>query len=144
MELSRRSFLRGLVAVSAAAIVPALPVHEAWPRIVGDGVHDDADGLQAAIDGKPFTCAKKLVRRDGYSTIIRDGNFRLGHGLHFRTPDAAWVIIRDSSFTAAEFADGGAVFDCYGMPKDAHIHLESCRITCEGAPSMTGICYGSA
>ena len=74
MDLSRRGFLRGLAGAAAVAVlapVVELVARETLPRIVGDGIHDDTAGLQAAIDGKPFASdVVKVIDRDGWRTVV--------------------------------------------------------------------------
>lgn len=72
--LNRRKFLGGMLAVSAAAIVPL--TIETYPRIVGDGVHDDTAGLQAAFNGQPFI-ADGFVVRECNTVYINSGTYRL-------------------------------------------------------------------
>lgn len=75
MDLSRRGFLRGLAGAAAVAVL-AVPVvelvaRETVPRIVGDGIHDDTAGLQAAVDGKPFVSdVVKVIEVDGRRTVL--------------------------------------------------------------------------
>lgn len=94
--IDRRTFLRGLFTVAAVSIVPAIPgVQQRAPRIVGDGVHDDAPGLQAALDGKPFECEGQIVRLPS-ALSITGGNYHLGSTVHVRD---VHVVITDCRFT---------------------------------------------
>ena len=96
MDINRRSFLRGFVAVTAVAtIAPAALFDLGLPRIVGDGIHDDTLGLQAALDRKPFTCAADLVRVDEGGILISRGLFRVSDTLHVRQGHTS---ITDSTF----------------------------------------------
>ena len=96
MDINRRSFLRGFVAVTAVAtIAPAALADLGLPRIVGDGIHDDTLGLQAALDRKPFTCAANLVRVDEGGILISRGLFRVSDTLHVRQ---SHTFITDSTF----------------------------------------------
>lgn len=92
MSISRRSFLGGALALSAATSMPLKAFAHA-PVIYGDGVHDDTAGLQAALDGKPFRVfghGAYVVRGDGH-IFIGNGSFRLSDTLHFRGNVAATV-----------------------------------------------------
>lgn len=80
MDVTRRSFLRGALALTAVTIAPALPVEASVPRIVGDGVHDDWAGLQAAIDGRPFEC-EGLVMQSPKVIEINGGRFSISKTL---------------------------------------------------------------
>lgn len=72
MDLSRRTFLIGSLALAGASVVPV----DAWagmPRIVGDGVHDDAPGFNALLAGEPVNVECDGVRFDGEIVWIMDG-----------------------------------------------------------------------
>jgi hypothetical protein len=80
--LHRRSFLKCTAAVGAVAALA--PVLSALPRVVGDGVHNDWPGLQAALDGKPFIDVSGLVNItcDGEKTMhLGAGTFRISETL---------------------------------------------------------------
>jgi hypothetical protein len=82
-DLSRRSFLGGILAVGAATtVVAAIPL-DLTPRIWADGIHDDYAGLQAALNGKPFVCEDSVIA-DTDSVIIRYGTFRISAALKLR------------------------------------------------------------
>ena len=80
-DLTRRSFLRGLLTVAAVSIAPATILHADIPRIVGDGIHDDTLGLQAALDGKPFVCEGCVVSNT-HSVYIGPGIYRISGTLN--------------------------------------------------------------
>lgn len=86
MELSRRNFFGGALALTAVTIIPMADAVAA-PMIYGDGIHDDAPGLQALIDGRSFRvkgAAERCAYRAGDGSFhINGGRFRLGHGLRF-------------------------------------------------------------
>ena len=90
MDVSRRKFLFGAGATLAATVV-AVPVAEALsvPTLWGDGVHDDTEALQAALDGKP-------VRIAGESMILTEG--RLNGGSYLIS---APIVMRRDNFTLA-------------------------------------------
>lgn len=80
--ISRRSFLKGLAGILAAASAPAIlpngiimPIRQLWTPdkliLWGDGEHDDAVALQAFVDGY------EVFRPDGESVgwIIHNGFF---------------------------------------------------------------------
>lgn len=94
-ELSRRSFLRGLLTVASVSIVPIVVGGASIPRIVGDGIHDDAPGFQASLDGRPFECEGCVMRLPGALTIT-GGNYRLDSMVHVRDVP---VWISDCRFT---------------------------------------------
>jgi hypothetical protein len=77
MDISRRFFLRGALAVSAVSVLPSFDVLSAQiPTIVGDGIHDDADGLNALFAGKPFRCDLSGIK-------VQDGFAQLNNGVFF-------------------------------------------------------------
>lgn len=76
--MNRRSFLKiagaaGLLTVTPISIASALATKV--PIIYSDLIHDDTDGLQAALDGKDFVCEKSIVVRDGNKVFVRGGKF---------------------------------------------------------------------
>lgn len=140
MDLSRRSFLRGTVAVASAAVImnPAdFLAARQIPIICGDGVHDDTAGLQALLDGLPvdirndcarvmtgngvrlsrgiFKITRTLVVRREYTTI--DSNMCLVSGL---APECHGVVIRAAD--VKHFHIAGNVLD-YG-PRPFNQELE--------------------
>jgi hypothetical protein len=70
--VNRRGFFKVAFAAGLATALPALSI-ETLPTIYGDGIHDDTDGLQAALDGKDFHCRDKSV-------TVTDGNVRISNG----------------------------------------------------------------
>jgi hypothetical protein len=79
MEATRRSFLKGLFAVTAVAATGLPNLAPALPRIVGDGVHDDWAGLQACFDGEPFRIENEsVVALEGR---LSGGTFRISKTL---------------------------------------------------------------
>lgn len=91
MDLSRRSFLRGVLALS---VTPALniPSFASVPVIRGDGIHDDWAGLQAMLDGEPFRVeGENLVAVDG---IVSGGPFAVSDTLTFRRSNIRFSAIR--------------------------------------------------
>ena len=60
MNLSRRSFLGGAIALTAAVAITG-PL-KLLPRIIGDGVHNDAPGLNALFRGEPVSIENKGVK----------------------------------------------------------------------------------
>lgn len=80
MDLSRRSFLRIGAAGLLVATVERVRVDA--PLLVGDGIHDDTEALQAFIDNKPFTLVRQsLLAHDG---VMSGGKFRLTAPLNAR------------------------------------------------------------
>lgn len=75
--LSRRSFIRG--AISLIAVAASSKYTFAKPRIWGDGVHDDAPGLNAMFAGEDFVTSTDFIRDADVtgSAQINGGEFLL-------------------------------------------------------------------
>lgn len=117
MEVSRRLFLGGALALVAATQLPNVAFASA-PVIYGDGYHDDTAGLQAAFDGKPFKVVGKgtYIVRKGGQVMLNGGTFKLTDTLH----------VRDTAFIS------GAHFDGRAIPKD-----RKCVLRVTGCPTTT-------
>lgn len=105
MIASRRSFLGGILTLAAAAaVVRPTDLLANTPWIKGDGIHDDAAGLQALIDGQPYRCDLPNVGWVSKDDLLRicGGNFRLSKGIVIRNRPAH---IFDCTFDA-QGADG--------------------------------------
>ena len=126
MNLSRRSFLGGALAVAGAAALPSV----AWasvPTIHGDGIHDDTAGLQALLDGKPFRVAGNgpmCVRRDGF-IFLHNGSFRISDTLVVGNyPDAPPAHITNCHFDGRHIPnDGRPIWHFKGFEPST---IESC------------------
>ncbi len=75
MSLSRRSFFSGTLAFTALAILPTAVKALARPAIFCDGIHCDADGLEAIMEGRPFEIAEGAMGtfQNHGEWIIRNG-----------------------------------------------------------------------
>jgi hypothetical protein len=133
MEVSRRSFLGGALALTAAAQLPSA-LYASVPLIYGDGVHDDTAGLQAALDGKPFKVVGKgvyIVDHKGF-IHLQDGAFKLTDTLHIRRSN---VSVMRCAFDATETkgkcvlrvhpsGEGCRLFNCHIKgPKNPHFGI---------------------
>lgn len=136
MTISRRSFLGGALALTAASAVPASALRAlgAVPVIYGDGIHDDTDGLQAAIDGKPFRVAGEdaYVLSKGGRVFFSSGTFRLSRTLHIRNK----AYIRGGRFVGSEIKNGTVL----------HVHTGGLHTTVAdmhivGNPGIHGITF---
>lgn len=111
LELSRRNFLKGVLSLTAVAAT-GLPAAPAVPRIYGDGVHCDVDGLQALIEGRPFIVeSESIVAVEG---LIRRGQFLLSRTLDVQPK--AHLEILESEFVAAEGFEGDDL--CRFLPRE--------------------------
>jgi hypothetical protein len=79
MSINRRSILAGFGALlSTTSLVRAFPPSRARgpiPVVYGDGVNDDAPGLNAASNGLPFHDLTGHVRRTKDGLVVLDGTF---------------------------------------------------------------------
>ncbi len=107
VDVSRRLFLGGALALVGASVVSGEALASPIPRIVGDGVHDDAPGLRALISRQPVRIedAVYAINDDG-SIDIGNGHFRLGSPLVFEHVEGLCVrnctIIRARDFSGAD------------------------------------------
>jgi hypothetical protein len=79
MDVSRRSFLRGVLSVAVVATANPSIVLASAPTIYADGIHDDAPGLQAMFDGKPFNVEGNVIAAS--NGILAGGCFMIGKTL---------------------------------------------------------------
>ena len=99
--MNRRSFLKiagaaGLLTVTPISIASALATKV--PIIYGDGIHDDTEGLQAAVSGKDFVCESDIVWVSGDTVKIYAGNFLISDTI---TISDTRTLIGGSRFTMA-------------------------------------------
>lgn len=90
IDMNRRSFLRGSLCVAGASVVVAKGIIPNVPRIVGDGIHDDTEGIQAALNGEPFLCDGSVIS-NATDLWFDSGNFRLTKTLFVKRD---WQSIR--------------------------------------------------
>jgi hypothetical protein len=77
VEVSRRSFLGGLVSLVALQAVPVRALGN-LPTLWADGQHDDTGGLRALFNGEPLVFATDKVQVDEFhSVIFHGGRFRI-------------------------------------------------------------------
>jgi polygalacturonase len=118
MDVSRRSFLGGALALSAAVALPGA-AFAAAPTIYGDGIHDDTAGLQAALDGKAFRCVgEAVVRNAGGSIYISGGSYLLSHTLLVRKD----ATIYGGHFHASDELTGPVLHMSGGTMINCHVH----------------------
>lgn len=129
-DLTRRTFLRGALSLAALSAAPvAVMARLAVPTIYGDLIHDDTDGLQAALDGRPFIVEGTLVE-GGAAPHLQRGAFLISRTLrvtrprtfinqcHFRAVDGV------DTFLSCE-SDRTIISECYfdtGLAPMAAVH----------------------
>jgi hypothetical protein len=84
-DLSRRSFLRGTLALAGTvALQPAFTLLSV-PKIWADGIHDDAPGLNALFARQPVEVVDDAVSiLQGEHISLRNGIYRIGSTLFVR------------------------------------------------------------
>jgi hypothetical protein len=116
--ISRRSLITGLISLAAApAIVRAssiMQVKPLGPFIWGDGIHDDSDGINAMLNGKPHIVINaEAAFRKGDLVTFGPGNFLLGRPM-IVAPGAQLTVVgseMSTIFQAAEHFSGAAIFE---------------------------------
>ena len=126
-ELTRRSFLRGLFTIAAVSVVPATLLQADLPRIVGDGIHDDTAGLQAALDGKPFICEGNVVRGT-QSLHIGEGMYRISDTLTVTDNGGPNTVIHDAMFNCSDMQEGPAFYVDLPKADGRHAFITNCII----------------
>lgn len=132
LELPRRGFLFGLAAAMAApAIVRAsalMPV-KPWARILyGDGVHDDADAINALTWGEPVVFpGGALINVAPGLPMIPPGTYRISAPIKIPV-NFEKFIIRDCHFEADPNVDGYLDFTHKGEVS-GKVYVESCAFT---------------
>ena len=118
--LSRRSFLGGLLTVSAVAAVPIAKLLPTVPQLWGDGDHDDTAALQALFDRKQVEIMNDCARLTAYgerSVIhLRGGVFRLSRTLVMRSG----IFLSDMRVECARDFHGGPTSPAFFATNDVH------------------------
>lgn len=97
VELSRRLFLGGAIALVGAAVLPRMVLSA--PVVWGDGIHDDWAGLDALFNGRKAQILTDSVTISAAKEVhMLHGNFILSRTLRLRT-DSPRIIIRNSVLT---------------------------------------------
>ncbi len=131
VDLTRRSFLGGLLAVTAVAIVKP-PKFNNYPVLYMDGERDDAPALQAMLDCEPYIVEGELITGQT-KAHISGGEYRIGSTLN---------INRDS--TIIEGATFIGNFDGYMMQSYNvnNIYIANCLFDCTGGRGTSAIELG--
>lgn len=83
MEMNRRWFLGGSLGIAGAVALPALKlVDPDIPVLWGDGIHDDADALNALAGGEPFVVDNTGLFEYG-SGYLKGGEFLISRPVIF-------------------------------------------------------------
>ena len=144
MELSRRSFLGGTVAIATCSALK-LSIPAPFPIIRGDGIYDDTAGLNAFFAREPVIIENELLQHytdDSLAMLVR-GDFRVTRPLYIRKP----ATIIGCHFDAREVdgwtfniapIDGIYITDIYqeGGPRSGGVFFETMGKT---APHPHGV-----
>lgn len=100
IDISRRSFLRGIIAVSATAVITpklqSLKLLDTCPILYSDGIHDDAPALNALLRREEVRIENDLVKvANGEWCSISGGNFLINDTI---TIANKFFHIKNSSF----------------------------------------------
>lgn len=136
MAVTRRGLLTGLGAFLAApAIVRAsnlMPVKDWLPRIIGDGIHDDWEGLQAALNGEPFQAIGPIFS-DAGGVHLNGGVYLVTRPLVFGKRQVDWA---NSVIQFREVASAG--LDMRNISPAYPIRMSNCLIRNCGSTLVTG------
>lgn len=133
-DLSRRGFLKVLFAAGIATAIPvSLDKAIGLPIIMGDGVHDDTAGLNAALSGKPFVAHDDCVRVAG-GVVTLMGHYRITDTLHLNSGS---VTSLRGGFIES-FAASGPVLHVHGSA-DEMCCMEGMRLDYHGPGVATTV-----
>ena len=106
MDISRRGFLIGTLAVSALSALPiaALPRP---PKLWGDGIHDDTEALNALFAGEPveYDDALVSVREGGHVRFSGGHTFRISGTVNL--PGSSVMVDHGASFDVSDAINRG-------------------------------------
>lgn len=83
MQLSRRSFLKGTLTLSAVTVLNIPEVAANIPILYGDGVHDDTRALQALFDRKKVIIENDLISAK-MPYYLTGGTYLISDSIHIR------------------------------------------------------------
>lgn len=131
MDLNRRQLFRfGAAATLTAAITPAAAAL-VIPTLWGDGVHDDSDGLEAGLNGKPVHVAgRKLTIVEGH---LVGGIYTVSRTLNV---GSVHLRIESAKIVAAPRFEGRYLMEVTDMKS---VHLQNCELDarpCGGLASV--------
>lgn len=106
MNINRRWFLGGSLALVGALSVPASQFTTSQlPILWGDGIHDDADALNAIGAGNPFIVEKTgIVEHE--CGFLQDASFLISRPITFR-PKA--IHVKNCVFQSTDDFEGDAM-----------------------------------
>lgn len=92
--MNRRAFLLGATALTLAPLVAKVELINNIPEIRGDGVHDDAPGINALLRNDPCRIIDKCVRLLNDNTLhFEAGNYYVKSAIKFNSTTRATTMI---------------------------------------------------
>lgn len=83
MHLSRRSFLKGTLTLSAVTVLNIPEVAADIPILYGDGIHDDTKALQALFDREKVIIENDLISAK-MPYYLTGGTYLISDSIHIR------------------------------------------------------------
>lgn len=80
-EVDRRTFVCGALKITAALVVPSVLTARSYPLLVGDGLHDDTDALQALLDGDVAQLSDGTLIGGTKTVDLWTGHYRITRSL---------------------------------------------------------------
>lgn len=98
---SRRTFLKGLLTVAAAAVIPAKAL-DLYPILHGDGVHDDTAALQALFNGEKIIVDGHVVDSSVARVFLRIRRFLVSSTIKITPESPAMLCVNECVFLASK------------------------------------------
>ncbi len=111
IDMSRRFFLKGAISlVAASTFVPNVSSMGNYPKIYGDGIKDDAEGLGALFRNDPVIFDKEKIGVDEHKLItFHRGKYLISNTVHI--PEEAEFHIEMVEFIS-KLPDDFPFFNC--------------------------------
>mgnify|MGYP002652010817 CR=1 FL=1 len=122
-DLSRRSFLGGALVLAAAASLPLSKLPDGTYTLWGDGIHDDADALNALFDRKPVILAEtgELITSPQDQISLKNSYHLVSKTIYLRKDG---IIIDGCTFKTSPDFQSDVILQCASR----HCIINSCRI----------------
>lgn len=141
MDMSRRSFLRGALVVSASAVLPLPALSAPYPILYGDGIHDDTDALNALFRGDTVICENEAITiKKGDAIHLNGGTYRTTATIDVRSMGGVDVGMTNLTILA-ESVDGPALIVSRGYFAYLNIFGECSGAMVHVVPHRFDDCY---
>ena len=131
VNLTRRSFLGGVLSVVAVSIVTP-PKFSTYPTLYGDNPHDDTKALQAVFNGEPYIVEGKLIKGQE-SVVFGGGVYKISDTLFIRKSNTK---VHDITFVKSNNFEG-PVLD---IDKVSNCVFDSVHVWTSHDKYMSGLC----